>query len=286
MEFITPKKLSELLKIISTLSRKNSKIYFAAGTTDLYVQIKDGAIKEPSVFIDISNLSELKKISLVGKDLHIGASATFTEIIKNPQVNKNAPLLVAAAKEIGSPLIRNRATIGGNIANSSPAGDSIPALVSLGAIAVLRYAKSTRKIPVEKLFTGPKKNILKNGELISEIIIPKNDFNFSRFLKLGSRKALAISKVSLAVAGKITNAKTFSEVKISAGAVGPTVIRCLNTEKFLTSSGNLTSPATINKAKEIISAEVLPIDDFRSTADYRRQTAAALLKEILLELPS
>ena len=290
-DFIRPQKLSEALNSAQGFSRKKVKVYFAAGTTDLYVQMKDNALSVPNVFIDISALDELKKISTVGNSISIGAGATFREIINNSLCKKYLPLLVESAREIGSPLIRNRATLGGNIANSSPAGDSIPPLVALGASAVLRLGKSTRKVPIEKFFTGPKKNILNNGELIEKVLIPKNNFNFHKFLKLGSRKSLAISKISLAVTAKITNGKVISDIKIAAGAAGPTVIRCRKTEEFLTSSQEekRTPPLTpkiIAAARELISSEILPIDDFRSTARYRRQAAAGLLEEILLEILS
>lgn len=275
MNYYKPQKLSEITKITS---KEKAKIYFLAGATDLYVQLKEQSLQEPNIFIDISELKEIKEISENKTEIHIGAGITFTEITESKIIGKNAPLLIAAAKEVGSPLIRNRATIGGNIANSSPAGDSIPPLYVMDAKLLLNYKNTDRLVDIKNFFTGPKKNILTNGEIIVKIIIPKKKYNFFTFKKLGPRKALAISKVSLAIVGNIFNGK-INQIKISAGAVAPTVIRCTKTESYL--KGKIIDEETIKTACALIETEVTPIDDFRSTAQYRQKMSAILLKKSL-----
>lgn len=269
--------------------RAGKKVYYAAGTTDLYVQWKDGILVEPNVFIDVSRAAELKKISKIAGAVTIGSLTTFSEIIESALCRKHLPLLIAAAKTVGSPLIRNRATIGGNIANSSPAGDSLPALVALDAYLVLRLGSKRRKVAAADFITGPKRNILAAGEFIESVIAPTTSSspkastpasNFSIFLKLGSRKALAISKVSLAINATVKN-RLISSIRIAAGAVGPTIVRCRRTEDVLTGA-SLGDKSKIELAKKTLAAEILPIDDFRSTAEYRRDAATALLERALL----
>jgi len=272
---------SQIAAYATKAARSGAKVYFAAGTTDLYVQWKEGFTVEPNIFIDIAGVSELKKIKETKSSVIIGAGATFTDIINSAVCRKHLELLAEAAKTVGSPLIRNRATIGGNIANSSPAGDSLPALAALDASLILRRGAKRRKLPLSGFFTGPKRNVLTAGEFIESVSAPKNDFNFCRFLKLGSRKALAISKISLAAAMR-RHKGAITSISIAAGAVGPTVMRCRRTEEILTGA-RLDDEAKIALAVKTIAAEILPIDDFRSTAEYRRDAASALLERILAD---
>ncbi|MDI6757235.1 MAG: FAD binding domain-containing protein, partial [Endomicrobiia bacterium] len=288
-DYISATDASQIASAAAKAVRARKKVYYAAGTTDLYVQLKEGILAEPNVFIDIRGAAELKKISKSAGAVSIGSLTTFSEIIESALCRKNLPLLVEAAKTIGSPLIRNRATVGGNIANSSPAGDSLPALVALDASLVLRRGSAMRKVAAADFITGPKRNILEAGEFIESVRVPRSPSSpaasppaskFSIFLKLGSRKALAISKVSLAVDAVVKN-RLISSIRIAAGAVGPTVVRCRRTEDVLTGS-SLGDESKIELAKKTLAEEILPIDDFRSTAEYRRAAAAALLEKALL----
>ncbi len=267
MEYIKATELNQIPEL-------NRKIYFLAGTTDIYVQMKDEMLVEPNAFVDISGISGLSGVIETKNSIVIGPLTTFTEAAGNRLIKKYASILVAASEAVGSPQIRNRGTFGGNIGNSSPAGDSLPALTVLEAKMKLFYYGKIRVVGISDFFTGPKRNILRNGELITEIIIPKNDFNFASYKKLAGRSAFAISKVSLAIAAEIKN-KKIDDIKIAAGAVGQTVLKCADTEHFL--KGKPITYKTINLAAVILRQEISPIDDIRSNKNYRTYTAGALL---------
>ena len=199
---------------------------------------------------------------------------TFSEIENSAILRKKALQLVTAAASAGSVQIRNRATIGGNIANGSPAGDTIPPLYVLEAILELSSAKGKRTVPIEKFFTGPGKTVLKPTELITAIKIP-NRSNHGFFMRLATRKALAISKVSVAV-NIIMNKSKVESAKIALGAVAPTVIRATLTEEYL--RGKEINQAIIDEAARIVQDEARPIDDIRSLAIYRKEMVGVLLK--------
>ncbi|MCD6413748.1 MAG: xanthine dehydrogenase family protein subunit M [Elusimicrobia bacterium] len=265
MRFLKIEKLSDLKTV-------REKVTFLAGGTDIYPLLSDGFL-ENEIFCDISGIENLKKISIGKKEIKIGALVTFSRIRQNSVLSHYAGALVKAAGEVGSPQIRNRATIGGNVATASPSGDSIPALFVLKA----RIKTNKRTIPVEDFFMGVKKTVLAKNEIITEIILPKNKM-FSDFVKVGPRKALAISKVSVALAVKKKN-NIAEEVLIAFGAVAPTVVRARKAEQFLT--GKIFSKDNISKAAEIAKGEISPIDDFRSTGKYRRSVAGVLVARIL-----
>lgn len=274
MKFYKFNTLTELQKAIPEIKER---IYFLAGGTDLLVYLKDGLISDDSCIVDIGNLKELCFIAESDGKIRIGALTTFSEIIKNEIINKHCKILSDSCKTIGSIQIRNRGTIGGNIANASPAGDSIPALFCLNAI----IKTTSREIPITELFTGPKKTILENNELITEILVNRQE-GFSYFYKLGLRKAFSISKVSIAITCLKTSENVLQKVNIACGAVAPTVIKASQTESLL--EGKKLNDEIINEAVEKIRQEVMPIDDFRSNAFYRRHCIGILLQRGLREV--
>jgi len=263
--FIKISKLADLKKL-----RKPVK--FLAGGTDIYPLLKDGFL-ENEVFCDISEIKELKEIKIKKDVLEVGALITFSDVIEKPLFRKYANALYESALVMGSPQIRNRATLGGNIANASPSGDSIPPLFVLKA----KIKTNLRTVDINRFFTGPKRTILKKNEIITGIIIPKEQRE-SYFMKVGPRKALAISKVSVAAAFKVQKG-IIKDVRIALGAVGPTVLRAKKTEKFL--EGKKLSKEHIRTASELASSEATPIDDFRSLAAYRKKVVGSLLEKIL-----
>ncbi|MCD6422790.1 MAG: xanthine dehydrogenase family protein subunit M [Elusimicrobia bacterium] len=264
-KFIKISKLADLKKI-------KNPVKFLAGGTDIYPLLKDGFL-ENEFFCDISGIKELKETKIKKDVLEIGALVTFSDVIENPVFKKYANALYESALVMGSPQIRNRATLGGNIANASPSGDSIPPLFVLKA----KIKTNLRTVDIDRFFMGPKKTILKKNELITRIIIPKEQKE-SYFMKVGPRKALAISKVSVAMAFKMQKG-VLKDVRVALGAVGPTVLRAKKTEDFL--EGKHLSDRIIKKAGEIVSSEAMPIDDFRSLAVYRRKVAGSILEKIL-----
>ena len=242
-----------------------------AGGTDLLVRLKD-EINRPDI-IDISHIEEMKGITDLNDKIKIGALVTFSEIIENEIPTANAGVLVQAAKIIGSPQIRNRGTIGGNIANASPAGDTLPPLFVLEAEIEIAGMNYSRTIPIKDFFIAPGKSVLTDREIITAVIIPKMKNWDGAFVRLGQREALAISKVSLALLLKIKDDK-IEEARIALGAVAPTVIRAIQTEKEL--KGKRLD--NISEAIKIIREEVSPISDIRSIAEYRKEMCGVLLE--------
>ncbi len=252
--------------------------YFIAGGTDLLIRIKDDFLPWPFTVIDISGLSELKGIQIDKDYITIGALTTHGEIEKHKDLKLYTPALTQACSHVGSPQIRNRATIGGNIGNASPAGDSIPPLYVHGAEIHLVEASGERWVKIEDFFKGPGKTVRKPLEIIKEIRIAREKVDFGAYVRLGQRNALAISKVSLALWGRKNNG-SIEHINIAMGAVGPTVIMAKETADFL--KGKHISGDIIKEAGQIIEKEAKPISDLRSTQEYRGKMTSVLLEKAL-----
>lgn len=233
-----------------------------AGCTDLYVALNFGTL-ESRRFINLWAVEELRTIETSGDALRIGALATYTSIIHSRLVKKRLPMLVAAAREIGGVQIQNRGTLGGNIANASPAGDSLPVLAAADAMVVLRNADAERRVPFTQFYTGYRSSVMRSDEIIVAVEIPRCD-GTQWFRKVGTRAAQAISKIVMA-------AVRAPRPRIALGSVAPTVVRLPMTE------GALEGGAPIEEAQRILMDEISPIDDLRSTAEYRKRVAANLL---------
>jgi len=273
---IKPLKIADIWKDKQQLKKR---MYFLAGCTDVMVYLREGLLQEGALLADISGLQEMNFIKESGSFIEIGGLTPFCDIIGSAIVKKYAPVLAEASKTIGSPQLRSRATIGGNLGNASPAGDSLPALAVLDAEVVTRLGGSVKKYQVSKLFAGPKKTVLKNGELITAVKFKKPGAAKGVFVKLGSRNSMAISKLSVAVLYSAEKNKV-KNIRIACGAVAPTVVRATKTEKFLTEKK--LDQFVISEAKEMLRKEISPISDIRSTGGYRRAAAANLLENILL----
>lgn len=234
-----------------------------AGCTDLYVALNFGTLARVK-FVDIWALDDLRAISVHDRTLSIGALATYTSIIRSPLVADRVPMLVSAAQQIGGPQIQNRGTLGGNIANASPAGDSLPVLMACDASVVLQSLDGARRIPLCEFYTGYRATVMRPDELIVAVEIPVVEGR-QWFRKVGTRAAQAISKLAMA-------AVRGGSVRIALGSVAPTVMRAYKTEHALADGAN------IEEASGILSGEIQPIDDIRSTAEYRRTVAANLLR--------
>lgn len=234
-----------------------------AGTTDLFVELNFGTLKAQR-FVDIWGLDELRGIELRGDTLVMGALASFTALIHSPLVKERLPMLVEAARLVGGIQIQNRGTLGGNIANGSPAGDSLPVLAAVDAVLVLKSRDAERRVPFTEFYTGYRKSVLRPDELITAIeVAPVEGVQF--FRKVGTRAALAISKIVMAaVKGPVP--------RIAFGSVGPTVLRVRETERALAAGTH------IEDVVRILEREIAPIDDLRSSAAYRRQVAGNLLR--------
>lgn len=256
--------LDEALKILADEPRMP-----IAGATDVYVGLNFGTLKEKS-YLDIWAIDELRSISLQGEVLSIGALATYTSIIQSKHVNARLPMLVEASRLVGGPQIQNRGTIGGNVANASPAGDTLPVLAAVDAVVVLRSAKGERRINFNEFYTGYRTSRRAPNELIVAIEIPRTEGK-QWFRKVGTRAAQAISKI---VVGAVRGP---TKTTIAFGSVAATVIRVPKTEAALDGG------AAIDEVVGILGEEITPIDDMRSTADYRRRVAINLLKRFWSE---
>ena len=234
-----------------------------AGATDLYVGLNFGTLKEQR-FVDITRLEELHGIHEMGDGLRIGAGTTYTELMRSSLVKRRWPILAEASSQVGGVQIQNRGTLGGNIANGSPAGDSLPVLAVGDAMLVLRSATAERRVPFTAFYTGYRASVLRAEELIVAVELPAANGR-QWYRKVGTRAAQAISKlVMAAVRGE--------QPRIAIGSVAATTVRLPQTEAALASG------ASIDDAVNVLESEITPIDDIRSTADYRRTVAANLLR--------
>jgi xanthine dehydrogenase small subunit len=263
---------------IEILAQRAGEVRPVAGGTDILVLAQDGEQDRAALF-DISAIPELRGIEERGDHIWIGAASSHTEIMHSPLVAQWLPALHQACAVIGGPQIRNRGTLGGNLANASPAADAVPPLLAVGATLELVSANGRREVAIDKFTTGYRKTVLEADELILGVRVPKRPGLRSVFLRLGQRQAQAISKVSLAVAMTFKDGRP-DFVRVALGSVAPTVIRAPDTEKALQSGGY----DGLVRAREAIRKEVKPIDDIRSTADYRREMAAVLLERAVRKI--
>ena len=255
---LEPRSLADALKLL----RDEGPLVPMAGCTDLYVSLNFGTLKDAR-FLNLWRLSALRTIEMRGGLLSIGALVTHTDLIRSALVRRRVPMLASAAREVGGVQIQNRGTIGGNVANASPAGDTLPVLAATEATVVLRSAAETRRIRFTQFYTGYRRTVRRPDELIVAFEIPAIRGR-QCFRKVGTRAAQAISKVVIA-------AVVSDRPRIALGSVAPTVVRATRTEAALAAG------ASIEDAQETLVAEIAPIDDIRSTAEYRRRVAANLL---------
>ena len=228
-------------------------------------------------FLSIWKFGELSGVEATSESLSIGALSTYTDIQRSAILQSEFPLLCHAASETGSIATQNRGTIGGNIANASPAADSPPALLVYDAEIELISAKGTRRLPYRDFHTGYKKMQMREDELIWRIHLSRMSKRGKEYYrKVGTRRAQAISKICFAAVAIVENGR-ISEVRIALGSVAPTVLRAAKTEKIL--NGEKLSGALQKTAQDTLDREISPIDDMRSTAVYRRRVAQNLLGE-------
>jgi xanthine dehydrogenase small subunit len=257
-EWLEPRSLRDALRLL----RDEQPIVPASGCTDLFVSLNFGTLGATR-FLNLWNLAELRRVRLHGHVLSIGTLATFRQIIASPLVRTRLPILIAAAREIGAVQIQNRGTLGGNIVNASPAGDTLPVLAVADATLLLGSADGLRRVPFTSFYTGYRQTVMRPDELLLSIEVPPIEGR-QWFRKVGTRAAQAISKVVMA-------AVRAPSPRIALGSVAPTVVRLPKTEAVLAAGGS------IEDARAVLQTEIHPIDDMRSTAAYRRRVSANLL---------
>ncbi len=270
-EAYRPLNLAEAIGIV-----KRQDAVPLAGGTDLMVQHRSWSglpprFERPVVFI--SHLDELRDIKTDGDSVTIGASCTLTSILQDERV---PDLLRTAVHSIAGPSIRNRATIGGNICNASPAADSLPALYVLGAEVVLMGEMGARTISIEEFIEGPGKTCLQKGELLTAVKVPARNHDVTFFKKVGTRASSALAKLSLAAVAS-TEKGTVKEVRLALGAVAPTVIRSAEAEKLMSGKTAEEIKGELYRILNAYNKVLEPIDDQRSTSVYRLKASFRLV---------
>jgi xanthine dehydrogenase small subunit len=257
------KSLNEALTIL-----RDEKRMPVAGATDVYVAVNFGMVASKK-FLDIWPIEELRRVTATKDLVTIGALATYTSLIRSPIIHDRLPMLIEASKQVGGVQIQNRGTVGGNIANGSPAGDSLPVFAVADAVVVLRNLGGERRVPFNEFYTGYRATVMRPDELIVAIEVPRLDGR-QWYRKVGTRAAQAISKI--VVAGLRSESP-----RISFGSVAPTVVRVPKTEAALAAG------KSIDAAAKILESEISPIDDLRSTGEYRMRVSVNLLKRFWAE---
>ncbi len=272
-----------LRAVLSLLASEPSQWLPISGGTDVMVLYSAGKLPNRNL-INIWNLPELRQIEVFPDAIRIGAACTYTTLRRHGLVSREFPLLTTAASWTGGIANQNRGTLGGNIANASPAADSLPALLVYDAELTLISVRGERRVAYRNFHTGYKQTLMAPDELIRDIsLLRRYSGFFSHARKVGARNAQAISKVCLAALGKIANG-TISDVRLALGSVAPIPLRLKETERILT--GKKIEPSLIDAARKSAVKEIRPIDDIRSTARYRTAVAGNLVAEFLEKLAS
>lgn len=268
LEYVKPRSRAEVL---SCLLRYGSQGLILAGGTDLIRQMKEKNL-DVNYLIDIKGVTEYKGITKTDTGwLEIGALTTINQLVESEEVKNNALCLWEGAKSIASPLVRNKATIGGNIGNSSPAADTAPPLIALGASLIIEGVKGAREVLVEDFFTGPSSNILGEDEFLTMVRIPPQGRNWSNsFIKHGLRNAQEISILSVAVNLELEEG-VINDCRIAMGAVAPTPVRATSLEKYL--KGRKATKETFIGASSLVAEDISPISDVRGSSEYRKKVS-------------
>jgi CO/xanthine dehydrogenase FAD-binding subunit len=262
------------------LAEYGNKARLLAGGTDVMVAVNLRQFN-PEVLIDIGDAG-LGYIKMKGDTLVIGAATTFSEILESNLIREKAPLLAKAAANIASVAIRNVGTVGGNLANGSPAADSATALMALDATLKLVSKGGERTVPADQFFQGPGKTVLGPGEIIQEIRMPAQKEGIKwGYHKIGKRKAQSLSVVSAAVCCLIEGG-ICKEARIALGAVAPTPILATGAAERL--KGKSLNESLINETAKAAADATSPVDDVRGSAWYRRRASEALVRQLLTQL--
>jgi len=270
---VTPTSLAEAFELLATDAWRP-----IAGGTDLMVAITGELGPIPERVLDLGRLEALSGIDLEGDALAIGATTTWTEIRRSALCTIHAPALVEAAATIGAAQIQNRGTIGGNVVNASPAGDSLPVLLAMDAEMVVGGARGERSVPSSAFWPAYRRTALAPDELLLRVRLPLAAARQVRFRKVGTRRAQAISKVVMSLAWR-EDGGVWRDVRLALGSVAATPVRATETEAVL--EGAAPRRTTADHAAATLRSELQPIDDVRSTAEYRRAVAARVLHRLL-----
>jgi CO/xanthine dehydrogenase FAD-binding subunit len=276
MEVIRPASVAEALR---AFGRRPDALPLAGGT-DLVVAWNAGQLNRRAI-LDLGAIREWTRIRPARRSLFVGALVTHAQLEEHPLVRKHFPLLVTACSVVGGVAIQNRGTLAGNVANASPAGDTFPPLAVYEAVVHTVSPAEKRTVRLLNVFAGVKKTTLRPAELIEAVEIPFLERKPTRqlFRKIGTRAAQALSKV--VAAGLLWKKRDgrIEELRFALGSVAPTVRRLRRVEELV--AGERVTPALLDRVAHLVDEEIAPIDDVRSTADYRRHVSQALLRQFL-----
>ncbi len=273
--YAKPETLDETLLF---LKRHGADTCLLAGGTDVMVDLRSGKLKIPYL-MDISRLPELQGIALWEEGLSIGAGVTISEIYASPLVREHAPSMLKACAFFGSPQIRNVATIGGNVGNASPSADTVPSLLVHETKAVLAGSSGERTVAVENLFDGPYQSGIRPDELILRFILAPARGRFSDFQKIGRRKALAISRMSMAILAERAGDETFRFIRLGLGSATPTPMRMKAVESFL--AGKRPDRKTLEEGALLMAEEMVHVTGRRPSTVYKEKAVQGLFLRML-----
>jgi CO/xanthine dehydrogenase FAD-binding subunit len=251
-----------------------------AGGTDVMVQLEADVADAPEAMLDLWGLHELRGVRFDGYEVAIGALATYTDLRASPVIRAHLPALEEAAATVGAAQIQNRGTIGGNICNASPAGDTLPVLLAIDATFDAGSSTGVRPIPAAEFWTGYRETALREDELLLRIRFGVERSRRTRFRKVGTRAAQAISKVVMALSYR-QDGDSWRDVRLALGSIAATTVRARQTEAIL--EGQAPGQAIADEAAATLAQEIQPIEDVRSTAEYRRSVSARVLHRLLRE---
>jgi CO/xanthine dehydrogenase FAD-binding subunit len=275
-EFEEPKSLEDACELMASFGAKAKVL---AGGTDLLVNMKKKVLA-PAHVVSLGRVEPLKSLEGSNGSIRIGALMTASAIAEAEGVKKGFSALARAASWLGSPLIRNLATIGGNLASARPAADFPPPLMAYGAEVLLRKKGGERKVPLEAFFKGPGMTVVEPDEILADIVVPKPPSGSGAgYMKLGVRKALEISIVNVAAFLSLDGAGVIRTARVVLGAVAPIPIRAPSAETVLV--GQMPSQEVFAKAGDAAAGDSRPIDDFRGSAEYRREMVKVLTRRAL-----
>jgi CO/xanthine dehydrogenase FAD-binding subunit len=282
-DLLIPVSLQQALECMQADTRRANPL---AGGTNLVVDMRSGRCS-PGVLVNINDLPELHEVELCRGGLRIGSTVTIAELQTNPLVQKYCPVLVEAAHTFANPLVRNRATLGGNLVDASPAADCAPPLLALDAEVELVSLAGSRRLRLVDFFTGVRKTVIRQDEILADVYVPTAETGLpsaSGYYKIGLRKADAIAVVSAAVLVETGLGQRCTKVRIALGSVAPRPMRAVQAEQSL--QGSLLNPQAIQQAGAIAAGEVSPISDLRASAAYRRKMVEVIVSRLLRQTVS
>lgn len=278
--YTAPATLDDALAVLAELGASARVV---AGGTDLMVELDRRVGDNPTLLLDITRIAELARVEVDDTTIRIGAGVTHNRAATHPTVIEEATALAQACLEVGSPALRNRATIAGNVVTASPANDTISALAALDAAVELRTASATRSVPIGDFHTGVRTSVIQPDELVTAITIPRHATDVrSVFVKLGLRRAQAISVVHLALRVDLDDTGIVADAAVALGSVAPTIVRVPDAEDLL--RGSRLDDDTVAAAARVASEAVQPIDDLRAPAEYRTELIPTMVTRGLAAL--